>query len=606
MTSTVPLILNQEPVAKSIRPRTKASRPNIAVVYADAFGQIGYFGGRPLSWAELTRSRYRFRYEVDLSDHRRTAQLDSSPLPARGDAYFFRSIVDVGFRVTKPDEVVRRNVTDALGVVYGYLISTFRPVTRRYDIQDAQGAETELNLLFQNPVELPEGITIYRCTTQLLPDRAAQDYLNSLENAKRNMEVGAAEHKVARSAASHEHELAGMNQRARLDAETLEHQALAERPLDIRGLIQTHLAKHPDESAYATELLLRYEQATAAQRDVDDKRLMDLVRYMIEQGMIQSVDMELVRNHALGRVQQLASQTRPAQLPAGPASWDDQLPPGAGPVLSLAPESAISAPEPHDIGSDLTRTPSSASSPAEAPSGLRSSPGVGGQGSHPATVATVPVYVVIDESPADPGYLESLNHAIQTLPADLARHPEIIEAIRLAVVGYADDVTLRMPLNKVAAESFVPPLISHGNSNLGEVFAYLQKRITDDVDRLKDQGQTVGRPSLYLLCATMPGDIPTWEDTYRSITDRTQFRYAPNVLVFGAGDVRTDVIRTMAAPPHSYGWIADPDSALSVAATHFATFVRTSVIALSQAHIAGSPDAVGEPPVSFRPVDNRV
>src|SRR6516225_134540 len=122
MTGTLPLILSQEPVTRGLMARMKESRPNLAVVYADAFGHIAYFGGRPLKWSEQFASRYRVRYEVDLSDHRRTARLDSSPLPSRGDAYFFHSMVDVGFRVTDPAAVVRRNVTDGLTVVYNYLI----------------------------------------------------------------------------------------------------------------------------------------------------------------------------------------------------------------------------------------------------------------------------------------------------------------------------------------------------------------------------------------------------------------------------------------------------------------------------------------------------
>lgn len=603
MTSAVPLILNREPVAKTIRPRTKASQPNIAVVYTDTFGQIGYFGGRPLSWGELTRSRFRFRYEVDLSDHRRTAQLDSSPLPARGDSYFFHSVVEVGFRVSDPAEVVKRNVTDALGVVYGYLISVFRPVTRRHDIQDAQGAETELNLLFQNPVVLEEGITIFRCSTQLLPDRAAQIYLNTLESAKRNLQVGDAEHVVAASTARHGLELDNMTQMARLEAERREHEALADRPLDFRALIRTHLSKHPDESAYAMELLLRYEHAQAAQRDVDDKRLMDLVRYMIEQGMIQSVDMEMMRNHALGRVQEIAAQDRPAELPAAATSWDDPLPPGSGTILSLAPESTGGT-----LGSPASRPESLPSSrplsQAEEDDIQGSGRGAGEQGPQAGVTTTVPVYIVIDESPADPHYLESLNQAIQTMPADLASHPEIIDAIRLAVVGYAADVSVRMPLNKVAADSFVPCLVTHPGSHLGALFEYLHDRITTDVDRLKSQGQTVGRPSLYLLCATAPGD-PAWEDTYRQFTDRAGFRYAPNILAFGTGSAGHDVIRIMAASPHSFGWITDPGAPADEAAANFAIFVYRNIIALGQAHISGSPNAVWEPPEGFRPVGNR-
>ena len=217
---------------------------------------------------------------------------------------------------------------------------------------------------------------------------------------------------------------------------------------------------------------------------------------------------------------------------------------------------------------------------------------------------TVPVYIVVDESPADPHYLESLNQAIQTLPADLARHPEIIDAIRLAVVGYAADVSVRMPLNKVAAESFVPRLVTQAGSHLGALFEYLHDRITTDVDRLKSQGQTVGRPSLYLLCATAPGD-PAWEDAYRQLTNRAEFRYAPNILAFGTENSGPDLIRIMAASPHSFGWITDPGAPAGEAAANFALFVYRNIVALGQAHVSGSPNAVWEPPEGFRRVGNR-
>ena len=183
MTNALPLILSEEPVTRDTR--SKVDRPHIAVVYADAAGQVTYLR-RPLNRAEARR-KFRIRYEIDLSDHRRTAQLDNSPLPSRGDAYFFRSAVDVGFRVTDPEAVVQRNVTDALAVVYGYLISAFRPVTRRYEHPGRRRRPRRPSThLFRRPVALDEGITIYRCTVRLLPDQAAQEYLRSLDSADRD------------------------------------------------------------------------------------------------------------------------------------------------------------------------------------------------------------------------------------------------------------------------------------------------------------------------------------------------------------------------------------------------------------------------------------
>ena len=100
MTGAVPLIVGEEPV--TWRTWSKISKPS-AVVYADAVGQL-ICPREPLNRSQ--RRKLRTRYEVDLSDHRRTAQLDNSPLPSRGDAHFFRSVVDVGFHVTDPEAVV--------------------------------------------------------------------------------------------------------------------------------------------------------------------------------------------------------------------------------------------------------------------------------------------------------------------------------------------------------------------------------------------------------------------------------------------------------------------------------------------------------------------
>ena len=322
-TTTLPLILSQEPV-RGMRARTKASTTAIAVVFADAFGRVEISDGRrSLGSSQHGLSRYRTQYEVDISDHHRTAQLDSSPLPSRGDTYFFHSTVDVGFRVTNPLEVVRRNVTDALPVVYHYLIDIFRPVTRRYEITDAEGAETQLNLLFLQPVELKEGITIYRCHTRLRPDAAAEHYLRPLEAADKTFQVGSAQRHMTTAAARHEREIAELAQRARLAAEQRELDATSALPVNLRGLIQAHLEKHPDETAYALEVLKRHEEAQLATGDANDKHMLDLVGYMMEQGLIQAADVEVLRHQTLTRLQQMASPASEQEPTAG--SWDDPI-----------------------------------------------------------------------------------------------------------------------------------------------------------------------------------------------------------------------------------------------------------------------------------------
>ncbi len=81
--NTVPLILSQESV--SARGPVKARTANVAVVYTAPDGHVEVFdSGRPDRWSRRAFSRFRLRYEVDTGDHRRTVELRSSPLPARG------------------------------------------------------------------------------------------------------------------------------------------------------------------------------------------------------------------------------------------------------------------------------------------------------------------------------------------------------------------------------------------------------------------------------------------------------------------------------------------------------------------------------------------
>lgn len=597
MTGTLPLIVSEQPVTRGLLAKAKLSKPNIAVVYSDGYGQIAYLGGRPLSWSEQVASRYRTRYEVDLSDHRRQASLESSPLPSRGDMYFFRSIVDVGFRVTDPAAVVRRHVTDGLVVVYNFLIDAFRPVTRRYDITDAQGAEEELNRTFLNPVELPEGITIYRCTTRLTPDGAAQQYLRGLESAQRAVALGSAQHGADVAALRHAQELGGiaqqgrfasedrelavrhrrameaagqaldlgalqhkvdvattrsaqviddMKQQARLEREEREYAAMAGRPADLRAILQTHLARHPDETPYAMELLIRYEQARLDRREAHDDRTLDMIRYMAERGLIQSVDIEKWRTKALDRIAELAGPDPSAEQAAQAASsWNDSL-----------------------------------------------AAAIGG-----APPKVIPVYVIVDESVADPSYFDALNSSIQVLPSELAVHRDIAGAVRLALIGYAGGVDVRMPLNAIAAGSFVPAFSHHDGSDLAAVFDDLYTRIPADVGRLKAQGITLGRPVVHLLCAAPADHTPALIAAFRRLTDSAAFPCVPTIIPCGIGRTAPESVGRLAT--HG-AWVAQPGTPVGEATTYYLAFVRTSIVGLSQAHLRGDGDFVVTGPTGFR------
>ncbi len=578
MNGTVPLILNVEPVTKENW--NKSAEAHISVVYTDADGNI--LDGRPSKWS--AGRTYRTRYEVDRSTHTRKARLDTTRLQSSGGLYSFDADVDIKFAGTKPTTIVRSRITDALPIIYGHLVRIFWPVTQTFEITQAREAEAELNKLLRDPRELPEGITILECFVRLTPEAKAKQHLLDIEAAAQSVRVGDAQHKADTAAAKRQNELNRINQQARIDAEGLEHAALADRPVDVRGMILNHVARHPDQTQYATEMLLRYEAAISEKQDTDDKRFMDLVRYMSEQGLLQPVDVQhMLRGPAVSRMQEIAAPAprqispplaRPAVQKSGTDSdpWNEPLP-GVSPAFALKPEEPT-------------------------PAGGTPVPAV------PRPADTVPIYIIADESPSDPAYFGALNNVIGMLPGELAADQRAIEAVRLAVIGYAGEVHASMPLNRIAADTFIPELQHRSGSNLAPVFDYLRERIVADVARNKSRGLLVARPVVYLLCASQPGDSDAWPEAYERLTNRDEFRAAPNIVACGIGEASAEIIKAVTSHPQSRGWLADPGLPASEAAVRYAAFVQRTVKALALAHVTGKQDVRWESPDGFHRVDD--
>src|SRR6266540_6706803 len=135
----VPLILRKEAVHRTDLAIRRPTVANIAIVYADADGKLVRLE-RPPKLLDALRTPYRIRYEVDISDQERSFSAQTTPLPAKGDVYAFENVINVGFRVTDPVAIVRRNVTDALPIVYPRLITMMRGVTRKFEIHESAAA----------------------------------------------------------------------------------------------------------------------------------------------------------------------------------------------------------------------------------------------------------------------------------------------------------------------------------------------------------------------------------------------------------------------------------------------------------------------------------
>lgn len=91
---------------------------------------------------ELVWNKVRTVYEVDLGVHVSTVNAE---LPSRGDKIYFKSTIDLEWKVADPAQVVQANVTNVREILTPRLLARLREVTRRFDIVDVAEAENSAN-----------------------------------------------------------------------------------------------------------------------------------------------------------------------------------------------------------------------------------------------------------------------------------------------------------------------------------------------------------------------------------------------------------------------------------------------------------------------------
>ena len=89
----------------------------------------------------------------------------------------------------------------------------------------------------------------------------------------------------------------------------------------------------------------------------------------------------------------------------------------------------------------------------------------------------LPVYVVADESYSMNPYATELNSGMASLYEVLRGEPMVAAKVRLTVLGFSDNVHVRMPMADVRTEQGLPQLHISGGTNYHALFQDLLRRI---------------------------------------------------------------------------------------------------------------------------------
>jgi uncharacterized protein YegL len=545
----IPLIVKSEPVSRGRPGANGLHDVSLAAVYADAKGKLVCLG-RALNWRELLMGRYVIRYDVDVRDHEFRIDLDKALLPARGDLYQFSGTVEVGFRVTDPVTVVRRQIGDGMTVVFTRLHDGLRRASRAFDIEDSARAEAAINEMFAGPVPLDEGITVYRCSARLAPDQRAREYLEKRRNADRQLEVGQAEHRVNIKATHYDLELSTLRHNAEIDHRKRELQELSGADLDHRRLLFLHLAEHPEDTETVLAYLNRYEDKQFERAAEREQRRIDVIQFMIENKLVHAVDVDKVIAEAVEDLR------RPSPLEA---SIDD--------VASL-PGSTASVRVPD--GTEITGSITEITTVVDVPPNVRDG----------VTVASrselLLVYVAIEESALAKPWVDDIARGAEELYRTLRADKATVDRVHLSLLGFAEDVSVHLTTGSTGEPSPIGPFLPRAAASYAVLFADLAERLAADVDRLTASGEVVRRPMVFVLTSGRHAGDDWSSARERLLWGAMSPGHVPDIAVFGVGPVNADVVAGIATR-RDLAFVTSRGVAVGTAIRRFFTAVASSV-----------------------------
>ena len=210
--------------------------------------------------------------------------------------------------------------------------------------------------------------------------------------------------------------------------------------------------------------------------------------------------------------------------------------------------------------------------------------------------ALLPVYIVADESLSMKSLQGELNDGLASLHESLRTEPMTAAKVRISVLGFSDDVAVRMRLTDVRGERELPRVSIRGGTSYAAAFQDLLARIPVDISTLKSQGYRVHRPTVFFLSDGQPTDEDSvWQMPHRQLTDRSVTTFAPNVIAFGLGEAEAETILTVATR-QDFAFMAVPGANLGDAIRQFFETLTQSVVQSGRAIGNGVPEVVLEPP----------
>jgi uncharacterized protein YegL len=206
--------------------------------------------------------------------------------------------------------------------------------------------------------------------------------------------------------------------------------------------------------------------------------------------------------------------------------------------------------------------------------------------------------MVADESGSMREFMRELNAGLASLHATLFNEPMVAAKVRLSLLGFAENVVVRLSQADLRDCMRLPILIARGATNYGAVFHDLTTRIPADVHTLKAANFIVHRPVVFFLTDGAPSDGDGWKVPFAKLTDRNETPAGPNIVAFGIGQANPTTISQIATNPQ-YAFVAVPGANVGAAIASFCSAFTQSVVESGRTMASGSSELIISRPDSF-------
>jgi uncharacterized protein YegL len=210
----------------------------------------------------------------------------------------------------------------------------------------------------------------------------------------------------------------------------------------------------------------------------------------------------------------------------------------------------------------------------------------------------LPVYVLADESASMSDHAAELNSGLISLCEALRSEPMIASKVRLSVLGFSDDVAVRISLVDLRNQESLPELVIRSTTNYQAAFQDLLARIPQDISTLKGGGYLVHRPAVFFLSDGQPNKND-WRRPHQILTDKATTPAAPNIIACGVGSVLPDTILQVATK-EEFAFVSVPGADIGKSIARFFVALTASIVQSGRSLTSGNPELVVEKPEGFR------